>query len=90
MTKFGKPEKTGLSGLWYGVSWFWQFHSWIKEEGQTEKFEDSIVFEAWKREIRHQGTKTEEIQAWRRSHKNRVFRFGIPDGPVFSEQIESN
>jgi hypothetical protein len=27
------------------------------------KFEDSSVFEAWKREIRHQGTKTEEIQA---------------------------
>jgi hypothetical protein len=27
------------------------------------KFEDSTVFEAWKREIRHQGIKTEEIQA---------------------------
>jgi hypothetical protein len=27
------------------------------------KFEDSTVFQAWKREIRHQETKKEEIQA---------------------------
>jgi hypothetical protein len=41
------------------------------------------MIEEWKREIRHQGTKTEEIQASRRSRKNRTIRFEISDYPVF-------
>jgi hypothetical protein len=47
------------------------------------KFKDPIMIEEWKREIRHQGTKTEEIQASRRSRKNRTIRFEISDYPVF-------
>jgi hypothetical protein len=41
------------------------------------------MIEEWKREIRHQGTKIEEIQASRRSRKNRTIRFEISDYPVF-------
>jgi hypothetical protein len=31
--------------------------SGFKERGKTMKFEDPSIFEAWKREVRHQGTK---------------------------------
>jgi hypothetical protein len=32
----------------------------FKERGKTMKFEDPSIFEAWKREARHQGTKTKK------------------------------
>jgi hypothetical protein len=43
MIKFGKSKKIGLSDLGYWSIQFWQFLNWIKEEGQTRKFEDSSI-----------------------------------------------
>jgi hypothetical protein len=50
MAKFGKSGKTRLSSLGNWSIRFWQIQSWIEEEGNMRKFEDSSVFEAWKRE----------------------------------------
>jgi hypothetical protein len=54
------------------------------------KFEDSRVFRGMKNNKKYQGAKTEEIQAQRRCRKNGTIRFGIPEYPVFTEQIESD
>jgi hypothetical protein len=37
----------------------------------------------------HQGAKIEENQARRQSRKNRMVRFPIPEGPIFTDKVES-
>jgi hypothetical protein len=49
-----------------------------------------MCFEAWKRIKKYQEAKMEDIQAKNRSRKNWMVWFWIPEGPVFSEQIESD
>jgi hypothetical protein len=44
----------------------------FKERGKTIKFEDPSIFEAWKREARHQGTKTKKSL----SQKEEVIKTG--------------
>jgi hypothetical protein len=39
---------------------------------------------------RHQGAKMEEIHAQSRSRENHTIRFGIPEYPIFPEEIESD
>jgi hypothetical protein len=87
MTKFCKSGKTGPSDFLFRLSGFDRFR-----EGSWQKLNLKIqeCFEAWKIIKKCQGAKIEEIQAQRRGHKNRTIRFGIPEYPVFSEQIEFN
>jgi hypothetical protein len=67
MIKFGKSEKTGLSGLSFQNIRFWQFQSKI-EEGA--KIEDSRCSKTRKGTRRHQRTKIEENQIRSQRRKN--------------------
>jgi hypothetical protein len=51
--------------------------------------EDPRCFEARKGTKWHQGTEIEENQARSRSRKNRIVRFPILEGPIFTEKMES-
>jgi hypothetical protein len=85
MTKFGKSEKTGLSGLLFQNIQFQQFQS--KPEERV-KLEDLKIQGVLKQEFffkRHQETKMEANQARSQSHKNRTIQFAKLDSPVFPE-----
>jgi hypothetical protein len=48
-----------------------------------------MCFEAWKMTRRHQGAKMERFML-KAAHENQTIQFGIPEYPIFPEEIKSD
>jgi hypothetical protein len=48
-----------------------------------------MCFEAWKMTRRHQGAKMERFML-KAAHENWTIQFGIPEYPIFPEEIKSH